>query len=199
MKTHLTSCLSSTGSVSVKNRKHRAAEVCLCLLCFLLLTAVIVLCVCFTSERKQLLTHISNLTEEREKTLTKYDQILNYNNNLTEEREKTLTKYDQILNHNNNLTKEREQILTNNTKLISEKQQLLKENKIMTGEREQIKKTNELQHGLLEQGRSVFILPKSLKIIIISPHSNKYWLKHQVRILHMNKANLSKLISKLFY
>ncbi|XP_016102671.1 CD209 antigen-like protein E [Sinocyclocheilus grahami] len=66
--------LQHTGSVSVKNRKHRAAEVCLCLLCFLLLIAVIVLCVCFTSERKQLLTHISNLTEEREKTLTKHEQ-----------------------------------------------------------------------------------------------------------------------------
>ncbi|KAL1266883.1 hypothetical protein QQF64_002558 [Cirrhinus molitorella] len=53
-----------TGCVSVKNRKHRAAEVCLCLLCFLLLIAVRVLCVCFTNERKQLLTRISNLTEE---------------------------------------------------------------------------------------------------------------------------------------
>lgn len=71
----------------MKNRKHRSAEVCLCLLCFLLLTAVIVLCVCFTSERKQLLTHISNLTEEREKTLTKYELILNHNNKLTKESE----------------------------------------------------------------------------------------------------------------
>ncbi|XP_016413143.1 C-type lectin domain family 12 member B-like [Sinocyclocheilus rhinocerous] len=78
--------LRHTGSVSVKNRTHRAAEVCLCLLCFLLLTAVIVLCVCFTSERKQLLTHISNLTEEREHILTKYEQVLNHSNNLTEER-----------------------------------------------------------------------------------------------------------------
>uniref|UniRef100_A0A8C1IRS3 C-type lectin domain-containing protein n=1 Tax=Cyprinus carpio TaxID=7962 RepID=A0A8C1IRS3_CYPCA len=78
--------LQHTGSneIYVKNRKHRAAEVCLCLLCFLLLTAVIV-CVCFTSERKQLLTQISNLTEEREKTLAKYEQVLNNNNNLTEE------------------------------------------------------------------------------------------------------------------
>ncbi len=131
-----TSCLSSTGSVSVKNRKHRAAEVCLCLLCFLLLTAVIVLCVCFTSERKQLLTHISNLTEEREKTLTKYDQILNYNNNLTEERE---------------------QILTNNTKLLTENEHLLNKNKILTEESEQIKnKIEELQHGLYKQGNCVY-------------------------------------------
>ncbi|XP_018967328.1 CD209 antigen-like protein E [Cyprinus carpio] len=71
--------LQHTGSVSVMNRKHRAAEVCLCLLCVLLLTAVIVLCVCFTSERKQFLTQISNLTEEREK-------IMEYNNNFTNER-----------------------------------------------------------------------------------------------------------------
>uniref|UniRef100_A0A672NPA1 CD209 antigen-like protein E n=1 Tax=Sinocyclocheilus grahami TaxID=75366 RepID=A0A672NPA1_SINGR len=125
--------LQHTGSVSVKNRKHRAAEVCLCLLCFLLLIAVIVLCVCFTSERKQLLTHISNLTEEREKTLTKHEQVLYNNNNLTEERKQILSKYEQILNHNNKLTKEREQIFTNNIKLI------------------QIKKTGELQQGLLEQ------------------------------------------------
>uniref|UniRef100_A0A9J8DLA3 C-type lectin domain-containing protein n=1 Tax=Cyprinus carpio carpio TaxID=630221 RepID=A0A9J8DLA3_CYPCA len=115
--------LQHTGSVSVKNRKHRAAEVCLCLLCVLLLTAVIV-CVCFTSERKQLLTQISNLTEEREKTLAKYEQILN---------------------------QERQQIFKNNIKLIAEKEHLLKENKIMTEEREQIKKTCELQQGLLEQ------------------------------------------------
>ncbi len=91
---------------------------CLCLLCFLLLTAVIVLCVCFTSERKQLLTHISNLTEEREKTLNKYEQILNYNNNLTEEREQILTKYEQILNHNNNLIEEREQIKRKTDELL---------------------------------------------------------------------------------
>ncbi|XP_052464484.1 asialoglycoprotein receptor 1 [Carassius gibelio] len=102
--------LQHTGSVSVENRKHTAPVVCLCLLCFLLLTAVIVLYVCFTTERKQLLTHISNLTEEREQILTKYEQILNHNNNLTEEREQILTKYEQILNHNNNLTEEREQI-----------------------------------------------------------------------------------------
>uniref|UniRef100_A0A673NAU8 Si:ch211-193e13.5 n=1 Tax=Sinocyclocheilus rhinocerous TaxID=307959 RepID=A0A673NAU8_9TELE len=88
--------LQHTGSVSVKNRTHRAAEVCLCLLCFLLLTAVIVLCVCFTSERKQLLTHISNLTEEREKTLTKHEQVLNNNNNLTEEQREQIKKTGEL-------------------------------------------------------------------------------------------------------
>ncbi|XP_016117329.1 C-type lectin domain family 12 member B-like [Sinocyclocheilus grahami] len=66
------------------------------LLCFLLLTAVIVLCVCFTTERNQLLTHISNLTEEREQILTKYEQILNHNNNLTKERQQ-LENYKLLL------------------------------------------------------------------------------------------------------
>ncbi|RXN15872.1 C-type lectin domain family 12 member B-like protein [Labeo rohita] len=119
------------GSVSVKNRKHRAAEVCLCLLCFLLLIAVIVLCVCFTTERKQLLTHISNLTEKREQILSENEQILNHNNNLTEERER-------ILNHSNILTKEKEQIL--------DQSNILKE------EIEQIKnKLSELQRDLDKQ------------------------------------------------
>ncbi|XP_050976830.1 CD209 antigen-like protein E isoform X2 [Labeo rohita] len=105
--------LQHTGS----DRKHRAAEVCLCLLCFLLLIAVIVLCVCFTTERHQLLTHISNLTEERE-------QIMEHNNNLTQEREQILTKYEQMLNRNKRLTKERVQIMKNNSNLIEEKKQL---------------------------------------------------------------------------
>ncbi|XP_058644377.1 C-type lectin domain family 12 member B-like isoform X2 [Onychostoma macrolepis] len=96
--------LQHTGSVSVKNRKHRAAEVCLCLLCFLLLTAVIVLCVCLTSERKQLLTHISNLTEEREKIFTnntkliaEKEHLLKKNKILIEEREQIKNKTDELL------------------------------------------------------------------------------------------------------
>uniref|UniRef100_A0A8C1GU71 Uncharacterized protein n=1 Tax=Cyprinus carpio TaxID=7962 RepID=A0A8C1GU71_CYPCA len=123
--------LQHTGSVSVENRKSTAPVVCLCLLCFLLLTAVIVLCVYFTTERNQLLTHISNLTEERQQILTKYEQILN---------------------HNNNLTEERQQIFTNNTKVIAENEHLLNKNKILTEESEQIKnKFDKLQHGLYEQ------------------------------------------------
>ncbi|XP_016339009.1 uncharacterized protein LOC107686488 [Sinocyclocheilus anshuiensis] len=104
--------LRHTGSVSVKNRKHAAPIVCLCLLCFLLLIAVIVLCVCFTSERKQLLTHITNLTEEREHILTKYEQILNHINNLPEERV-------QIMEHNNNLTEEIKQLRNDKNRLHS--------------------------------------------------------------------------------
>uniref|UniRef100_A0A9J7ZT32 C-type lectin domain-containing protein n=2 Tax=Cyprinus carpio TaxID=7962 RepID=A0A9J7ZT32_CYPCA len=67
--------LQHTGSVSVENRKSTAPVVCLCLLCFLLLTAVLVLCVYFTTERNQLLTHISNLTEETEQIKNKFDKL----------------------------------------------------------------------------------------------------------------------------
>ncbi|XP_048012768.1 C-type lectin domain family 4 member M-like [Megalobrama amblycephala] len=60
-------------SDNVKIRSSRAAAVCLVLLCVLLLTAVIVLCVHihtkssnYTPETHQLLTNITNLTEERD-------------------------------------------------------------------------------------------------------------------------------------
>ncbi|XP_065146249.1 uncharacterized protein [Paramisgurnus dabryanus] len=69
--------LQHTGRVSVKNRRHRSVQVCLCLLSVLLFTAVIVICVYFIMERKQLLTHNYNLTKEREELcswLTKQDQ-----------------------------------------------------------------------------------------------------------------------------
>ncbi|XP_026103824.1 C-type lectin domain family 4 member K-like [Carassius auratus] len=69
-----------TGSDSVRIRSSRAAVVCLVLLCVLLLTAVIVLCVIFTQERQQLLSKNENLTNEREKLTLK-------NTNLTNERD----------------------------------------------------------------------------------------------------------------
>ncbi len=50
----------------MRNRRYRAAVVCLVLLCVLLLTAVIVLCVTLTQERQQLISKIENLTSERE-------------------------------------------------------------------------------------------------------------------------------------
>lgn len=143
MRTNLILCLSSSGSVSVKNRKHRAVEVCLCLLCVLLLTAVMMLCVYFTTERNQLLTHINNLTEERHQILTKYEQILT---------------------HINNLTEEREQIFTKNKKLIEDKEHFLILKKNLTAEREQIKnKIEELQRLLCEQGNFVISSLNHLK------------------------------------
>lgn len=80
----------------MKNRKHRAVEVCLCLLCILLLTAVMVLCVYFTTERNHLITHINNLTEERKQIFTKYEQILNHSNNLTAESKQIKNKIDEL-------------------------------------------------------------------------------------------------------
>ncbi|XP_059395734.1 C-type lectin domain family 17, member A-like [Carassius carassius] len=69
--------LQCTGSDSVKSRSSRTAVVCLVLLCVLLLTAVIVLCVHihtnntnYTQKRDQLLTKINSLTEERNQLLT---------------------------------------------------------------------------------------------------------------------------------
>ncbi|XP_048031554.1 CD209 antigen-like protein C isoform X2 [Megalobrama amblycephala] len=91
--------LQSTGSDRVRIRSSRAALVCLVLLCVLLLTAVIVLCVYihtksthYTEERDQLLTTTTNLTEERDQLLitikalkTEKDQIEIKNQNLTNE------------------------------------------------------------------------------------------------------------------
>lgn len=120
----------------MKNRKNRAVEVCVCLLCVLLLTAVMMLCVYFTTERNQLRAHINNLTEERHQKLTKYEQILNHINNLTEEREQIFTKYK---------------------KMIEDKEHFLIMKKNLTEEREQIKhKNDELQRVLYEQGKFVF-------------------------------------------
>ncbi|XP_077086871.1 uncharacterized protein LOC143738674 isoform X2 [Siphateles boraxobius] len=89
-----------TGSDSVRNRGSRAAAVCLVLLCVLLLTAVIVLCV-------HIHTKSTNYTEER-------DQLLTNNTRLTEER-------DQLLTNNTRLTEERDQLLTRNMQLTKEK------------------------------------------------------------------------------
>ncbi|XP_067300856.1 uncharacterized protein [Pseudorasbora parva] len=108
------------GSNTVRNRSSRAARVCLVLLCVLLLTAVIVLCVHihtkstnYTEETHRLLTKITNLTEERDELLTKIT-------NLTKERDELLTKIT-------NLTKERDELLTKITDLTEERDQLNKE------------------------------------------------------------------------
>ncbi|XP_051748227.1 C-type lectin domain family 4 member M-like [Ctenopharyngodon idella] len=95
--------LQRTGSVCVKIRSSRAAAVCLVLLCVLLLTAVIVLCVHIhtkssndTQETHQLLTNITNLSEER-------DELLTMITNLKEER-------DRLKINTKNLTNERDQL-----------------------------------------------------------------------------------------
>ncbi len=109
---HLSSYLSSSGNDSVKNRSSRAAAVCLVLLCVLLLTAVIVLCVHihtnntnYTEERDELLTNINSLTEDR-------DQLQTNITNLTEER-------DELIIKNRNLLNERQQLI-NQLQLLCE-------------------------------------------------------------------------------
>ncbi|KAG9259768.1 natural killer cells antigen CD94-like [Astyanax mexicanus] len=84
----------------VENRRYRLAAVGLglVLLCVLLLTAIILLCIKLnnlTGERNQLQTSYTNLTAER-------DQLQTSNTNLTAER-------DQLQTSNTNLTAERDQ------------------------------------------------------------------------------------------
>ncbi|XP_059400676.1 CD209 antigen-like protein C isoform X2 [Carassius carassius] len=83
--------LQQTGSDSVMVRNYRAAVVCLVLLCVLLLTAVIVLCVTLTQERQQFITKNENLTNEREQLILK-------NTNLTNEREQLILKNTNLTN-----------------------------------------------------------------------------------------------------
>ncbi|XP_067290050.1 CD209 antigen-like protein C isoform X1 [Pseudorasbora parva] len=66
-----------TESDSARNRSSRAAAVCLGLLCVLLLTAVIVLCVMFTQERQQLISKNENLTNERDQLIFKNKNLIN--------------------------------------------------------------------------------------------------------------------------
>ncbi|KAF4108164.1 hypothetical protein G5714_010923 [Onychostoma macrolepis] len=100
---------------------ERAAAVCLVLLCVLLLTAVIVLCVHihtnYTQETHQLLTNITDLTNERDQLLitikdlkTVNDQLEIQNNNLTIENKELLSKSDDLM-------KQREQLQWENNGL----------------------------------------------------------------------------------
>ncbi|XP_073705510.1 uncharacterized protein [Garra rufa] len=134
------------GSDCVKIRNYRAAVVCLVLLCVLLLTAVIVLCIHihtngtnYTEDRDEQLTNITNLTKER-------DQLLTRNTDLTKERDQLLTRNtdltkerDQLLTRNTDLTKERDQLLTRNTNLTKERDQLLTRNTDLTKERDHLR------------------------------------------------------------
>nr|XP_055064545.1 C-type lectin domain family 4 member M-like [Misgurnus anguillicaudatus] len=91
-----------TGSENVTMGSYRSVSVCLALLCVLLLTAVIVLCVLINTNNQQFNIKTKNLTEERDQLLTKYT-------NLTEERDQLLFKYI-------NMTKEKDELLINNNK-----------------------------------------------------------------------------------
>ncbi|XP_065146742.2 uncharacterized protein [Paramisgurnus dabryanus] len=81
--------LQSTGSERVMKRSYRSVTVCLVLLCVLLLTAVIVLCVLINTNNHQFNIRNKNITEERDQLLTKYT-------NITEERDELITKCNYI-------------------------------------------------------------------------------------------------------
>ncbi|XP_016115110.1 C-type lectin domain family 4 member K-like [Sinocyclocheilus grahami] len=143
-----------TGSDPVRNRSSRAAAVCLVLLCVLLLTAVIVLCVTFTQERQQFISKNENLTNEREQLILKNTNLTNerkqlrnqlqicgkvsivYFLPLTQERQQLISKIE-------NLTNEREQLILKNTNLTNEREQLILKNTNLTNERKQLR--NQLQ------------------------------------------------------
>ncbi|XP_067249316.1 asialoglycoprotein receptor 1-like [Chanodichthys erythropterus] len=147
--------LQRTGSDCVKIRSSRAAAVCLVLLCVLLLTAVIVLCVHIhtkssnytpethqlltnlTDERDQLLTNITNLSEER-------DQLLTMNINPSEERDGLKIK-------NKNLTNERDQLLNKNKALTNDRDELIKERDQINQERNELwKMLNEIDEYIYQ-------------------------------------------------
>ncbi|CAM4608140.1 unnamed protein product [Leuciscus chuanchicus] len=99
-----------TGSDTVRNRSSRAVLVCLALLCVLLLTVVIVLCVHiktkstnYTEETHLLLTKISNLTEER-------DELLTRNTQLTKERDGLSSSNLDLIKHRDQLNKEKNEL-----------------------------------------------------------------------------------------
>ncbi|XP_073730325.1 uncharacterized protein [Misgurnus anguillicaudatus] len=77
----------STGSETVRMRSSRSVTVCLVLLCVLLLTAVIVLCVLINTNNQQ--CQNKNFTEERDQLITKYTSI-------TEERDELIAKCNNI-------------------------------------------------------------------------------------------------------
>ncbi|XP_073730765.1 uncharacterized protein [Misgurnus anguillicaudatus] len=148
----LTSYLSSSGSERVMKRSYRSVTVCLVLLCVLLLTAVIVLCVLINTNNQQFNIKTKNITEERDQLLTKYtniteerDQLLTKYTNITEERDQLLTKYtniteerDQLLTKYTNITEERDQLLTKYTNITEKRDQLLTKYNNITEERNQL-------------------------------------------------------------
>ncbi|XP_050977782.1 C-type lectin domain family 4 member M [Labeo rohita] len=106
--------LQLTGSDSVKIRSSRSAVVCLVLLCVLLLTAVIVLCVHIhtnnTEDRDELLIKITNLTEERHLLLntikdfkTEKDQLVIQK--LANEKKELQSKNDDLMKQRQHLHK----------------------------------------------------------------------------------------------
>ncbi|KAK9976638.1 hypothetical protein ABG768_021843 [Culter alburnus] len=177
--------LQRTGSVCVKIRSSRAAAVCLVLLCVLLLTAVIVLCVHihtkssnYTPETHQLLTNITNLTQER-------DQLLTMITNLSEERDGLKIK-------NKNLINERDQLLNKNMALTNERDELTKERDQFNQER------NELWKMLNETG---YIYQSSLYYISSEKknwtESRRYCTERGADLIIINNREEQEFVKKI--
>ncbi|XP_039533068.1 asialoglycoprotein receptor 1-like isoform X2 [Pimephales promelas] len=139
-----------TGSDSVRNRSSRAAAVCLVLLCVLLLTAVIVLCVMFIQERQQFISKNENLTNER-------NELISNNANLTNER-------NQLISRNANLTNERNQLISRNANLTNERNQLISRNANLTNERNQLRNHLQSSDGWTYYKSSFYYMPNETKI-----------------------------------
>ncbi|XP_058626497.1 asialoglycoprotein receptor 1-like isoform X2 [Onychostoma macrolepis] len=122
-----------TGSDSVRIRSSRSAAVCLVLLCVLLLTAVIVLCVFFTQERQQFISKNTNLTSEREQLMLKNTDLISERSQLISKIENLTNESEQLILKNTNLTNEREQLILKNTNLTNEREQLRNELQVYVG------------------------------------------------------------------
>ncbi|XP_067283921.1 CD209 antigen-like protein B [Pseudorasbora parva] len=182
-----------TGSDCVKIRSSRSAAVCLALLCVLLLTAVIVLCVHihtmstnYTQETRQLLTNITNLAEEK-------DKLLSMITNLTEERDglKIKTK---------NLTNERDKLLNKDITLTNERDGLTKNN-YQTNERDQFnQEKNELWKMLKETDgyiyQSSFYYMSSEKKSW--SESRRYCTEKGADLIIINNKEKQEFVQKIF-
>uniref|UniRef100_A0A673KIA3 C-type lectin domain-containing protein n=1 Tax=Sinocyclocheilus rhinocerous TaxID=307959 RepID=A0A673KIA3_9TELE len=109
----LTSRLCCSGSDSVRIRSSRAAAVCLLLLCVLLLTAVIVLCVQIFTNIDLFQTKGKHIMEERDHLSGDRDWLLNKNINLTNERDELIAKNDNLIKQRDQLNQEINEMLKN--------------------------------------------------------------------------------------
>ncbi|XP_056593282.1 CD209 antigen-like protein C [Triplophysa dalaica] len=82
--------LEHTGSECVRNRSHRSVLVCSVVLCVLLLTAVIVLCVLIYTYNHQFHINNKNIKEERDQLLTNNTNLIKQNSKLTQENNRML-------------------------------------------------------------------------------------------------------------
>ncbi|XP_073730767.1 uncharacterized protein [Misgurnus anguillicaudatus] len=138
-----------TGSERVRKRCCRSVTVCLVLLCVLLLTAVIVLCVLINTNNQQFDTKTENLTEERDQLLTKYT-------NITEERDQLLTKYT-------NITEERKQLLFKYINMTKENEKLLIKNNKQTEKINELWKTLNTSDGWIYYQSSLYFISSEQK------------------------------------